>query len=156
MMMQFAAVFLAVLIATVSPAGAEDQSKCSAAPPVLWGDGEHDDTAALNAWFRGETVLWAQTHEAVSSEIADRSFLLSSTVYIHGGTGRKMERFRMVWPWRDEVVTGGTIAAGNDPDGEPVADGITTVNADPDEGVPYDGPKLEPHEHGVPKHCLTS
>ena len=156
MMMQFAAVFLAVLIAAVSPAGAEDQSKCSAAPPVLWGDGEHDDTAALNAWFRGEAVLWAQTHEAVGSEIADRSFLLSSTVYIHGGTGRKMERFRMVWPWRDEIVTGGTVAAGDDPDGEPIADGITTVNADPDEGVPYDGPKLEPHEHGVPKHCLTS
>jgi hypothetical protein len=145
-----------VLIATVSPAGAEDQSKCSAAPPVLWGDGEHDDTEALNAWFRGEPVVWAQTREAVGSEIADRSFLLSSTVYIHGGTGRKMERFRMVWPWRDEVVTGGTIAAGNDPDDEPVADNITKVNADPDEGVPYDGPELEPHEHGIPKHCLTS
>ena len=155
-MMQFAAIFLAVLIAALSPAAAEDQSKCSAAPPVLWGDGEHDDTAALNTWFRGETVLWAQTREAVGSEIADRSFLLSSTVYIHGGTGRKMERFRMVWPWRDEVVTGGTIAAVNDPDGEPVADGITKVNADPDEGVPYDGPELEPHEHGIPKHCLTS
>jgi hypothetical protein len=67
-----------------------------------------------------------------------------------------MERFRMVWPWRDEVVTGGTIAAGNDADGEPVADGITKVNADPDEGVPYDGPKLEPTEHGTPQHCLTS
>jgi hypothetical protein len=139
-----------------SPAWAEEQSKCSVAPPVLWGDSEHDDTAALNAWFRGETVLWAQTDEPVGSEIVDRSFLLSSTVFIHGGTGRKMERFRMVWPWRDEVVTGGTIAAGNDPDGEPIADGITKVNADPDEGVPYDGPKLEPHEHGIPKHCLTS
>jgi hypothetical protein len=156
MMMQFAAVFLAVLMAVVSPAVAEDQSKCSAAPPVLWGDGEHDDTEALNAWFRGENVVWAQTHEAIGSEIADHSFLLSSTVYIHGGTGRKMERFRMVWPWRDEVVTGGRIAAGDDPEAEPVADGISTVNADPDEGVPYDGPKLEPHEHGIPKHCLTS
>jgi len=156
MMMQFAAVFLAVLMAVVSPALAEGQSKCSAAPPVLWGDGEHDDTEALNAWFRGETVVWAQTHETVGSQIANRSFLLSSTVYIHGGTGRRMERFRMVWPWRDEVVTGGTVAAGNDPESEPVADNITKVNADPDEGVPYDGPKLEPHEHGVPRHCLTS
>ena len=90
---------LIAVILIASPAWAEEQSKCSAAPPVLWGDGEHDDTAALNAWFRGETVLWAQTHEPVGSEIADRSFLLSSTVYIHGGTGRKMERFRMVWPW---------------------------------------------------------
>src|ERR1700756_3286032 len=136
MIMQFAAVLIAVLIAAASPAGAEDQSKCSAAPPVLWGDGEHDDTAALNAWFRGETVLWAQTHEAVGSEIADRSFLLSSTVYIHGGTGRKMERFRMFWPHRSEVVTGGTIAAGNNPEDQPATDDITKVNADPDEGVP--------------------
>jgi len=156
MILKFAAVFLTALISVFSPAHAEDQSRCSATPPVLWGDGEHDDTAALNAWFRGETVLWAQTHEAVGSEIADHSFLLSSTVYIHGGTGRKMERFRMVWPHRSEVVTGGTIAAGNDPDGEPVADNITKVNADPDEGVPYDGPKPEPTEHGVPRHCLTS
>ena len=153
--MHLAAALLAVLL-VVSPAWAEDQAKCAAAPLVLWGDGAHDDTAALNAWFRGETVLWAQTHEAVGSEIADRDFLLSSTVYIHSGTGRKMKRFRMVWPWREEVVTGGTVAAGNDPESEPVADNITKVNADPDEGVPYDGPKLEPHEHGIPRHCLTS
>jgi hypothetical protein len=154
-MKHLAAALVAVLI-VVSPAAADEQSKCAAAPPVIWGDGEHDDTAPLNAWFRGETVVWAQTHEMVGSEIADRSFLLSSTLYIHGGTGRKMERFRMFWPHRNEVVTGGTIAAGKDPDGDPVADGITKVNADPDEGVPYDGPKLEPTEHGIPRHCLTS
>ena len=153
--LRLATALVAALIA-VSPACAEDQSKCSAAPPVLWGDGEHDDTAALNAWFRGETVLWAQRHQTVGSEITDHSFLLSSTVYIHSGTGRKMERFQMVWPFRNEVVTGGTIAAGNDPEDQPVADGITKVNSDPDEGIPYDGPKLEPHEHGIPEHCLTS
>jgi hypothetical protein len=154
-MKHLVATLVAVLIA-VSPAAADEQSKCAAAPPVLWGDGTHDDTAALNAWFRGETVLWAQTDETVGSEIADHKFLLSSTVYIHSGTGRKMERFQMVWPHRNEVVTGGTITAGTDPDGQPVADGITKVNADPDEGVPYDGPKLEPHENGIPRHCLTS
>jgi hypothetical protein len=154
-MKHLAAALVAVLIA-VSPAAADEQSKCAAAPPVLWGDGTHDDTAALNAWFRGETVLWAQTDETVGSEIADHKFLLSSTVYIHSGTGRKMERFQMVWPHRNEVVTGGTITAGTDPDSQPVADGITKVNADPDEGVPYDGPKLEPHENGIPRHCLTS
>jgi hypothetical protein len=154
-MRHLAAGLLAMLIAA-SPAWAEDQSTCAAAPLVLWGDGEHDDTAALNAWFGGETVLWAQTHQTVASEIADRHFLLSSTVYIHSGTGRKMERFQMVWPQRNEIVTGGTIAAGNDPESQPVADGITKVNSDPDEGVPYDGPKLEPHEHGIPRHCLTS
>ena len=150
-----AAGLIGVLLAA-SPAWAEDQSKCAAAPPVLWGDGEHVDTAALNAWFRGETVLWAQTGESVGSEITDRNFLLSSTVYIHSGTGRKLERFRMVWPWRNEIVTGGMIAAGDDPDGQPVADGITKVNSDPDEGVPYEGPKPEPTENGIPRHCLTS
>jgi hypothetical protein len=154
--MKHAAAALFAFLIAVSPAAADEQSKCAASPLVLWGDGEHDDTAGLNAWFRGETVLWAQTHEAVGAVIADRNFLLSSTVYIHGGTGRKMERFQMVWPWRNELVSGGTITAGNDPDGQPVADGITKVNADPDEGVPYDGPKPEPNEHGIPRHCLTS
>ena len=154
-MKHLAAGLLAAMIA-VSPVWAEEQSKCAAAPSVLWGDGEHDDTAALNAWFRGETVVWAQTHEAIGSEIADHNFLLSSTVYIHAGTGRKRERFQMVWPWSNEVVAGGTITAGSDPDGQPVADGITKINSDPDEGVPYDGPKLEPHENGIPSHCLTS
>jgi hypothetical protein len=154
--MNYLATSLLVAMIAVSPAAADETSKCSAAPPVLWGDGEHDDTAALNAWFRGETVVWAQTHEAVGSEITDHNFLLSSTVYIHSGTGRKMERFQMVWPYRNEVVTGGTIATGSDPEGTPVADQITKINSDSDEGIPYDGPKLEPHENGIPRHCLTS
>ncbi len=149
------AAFFAILIA-VSPAVAEVLSECAAAPPALWGDGQHDDTAALNAWFRGEKVVWAQTHQVVGPEIADRRFRLSSTIYVHGGTDRKMERFQMFWPHRDEVVSGGTITTGSDPKADPVVDGLNMVNADPDEGVPYDGPKLEPHEHGIPRHCLTS
>src|SRR5690242_18135627 len=142
--------------AVLAPAQAEEQSKCSAAPHLLWGDGEHDDTAALNAWFRGETVIWAQTHEKVGAEIADRTFLLSSVVYISSGTGRTLERFRMVWPERQETVTGGTIRSGDDPDKPPVAEGVTTVGADADEGVPYEGPDIEPLDHGIPRHCLTS
>jgi hypothetical protein len=54
------------------------------------------------------------------------------------------------------VVSGGTILTGNDPKEPPTVDGITKVNADPDEGIPYDGPRLELHEHGIPRHCLTS
>lgn len=150
-----AAVVFAVLLGVV-PAKAEEQSKCAAAPHLLWGDGEHDDTAALNAWFRGETVTWAQTHETVGAEIADRTFLLTSTVYISGGTGRRLERFRMIWPWRNEVVSGGAIVTGNDPEQEPRTEGITMVGADRDEGVPYKGPDIEPLDHGVPRHCLTS
>jgi hypothetical protein len=150
-----AAAVLAMLVA-LSPAIAEEPSKCAAAPHLLWGDGEHDDTAALNAWFQGETVIWAQTHDAVGGEIADRTFLLSSAIYISSGTGRKLERFRMVWPERKETVSGGAIVVGNNPDQPPVADGITKIGADPDEGVPYETPDPEPREHGIPNHCLTS
>src|SRR5438270_81392 len=117
---------------------------------------EHDDTAALNAWFRGETVVWAQTHEKAGAEITDRTFLLSSTVYVSGGTGLRLDHFRMIWPWRKEVVSGGTITTGYDPNAEPRTEGIAMVGADPDEGVPYESPAPEPLDHGVPRHCLTS
>ena len=147
---------IVILFAALSAAEAEERSSCAAAPPVLWGDGEHDDTSALNTWFRGETVIWADTHQPVGAEIADRTFLLSSTVYISGGTGLRLEHFRMVWPWRNEIVSGDTIATGNNPDTEPRTEGITMVGADPDEGVPYKAPDREPNEHGIPKHCLTS
>ncbi len=153
---KFAAAAVLAMLVALSAATAEEPSKCAAAPHLLWGDGEHDDTAALNAWFQGETVIWAQTHDPVGAEIADRTFLLSSVVYISSGTGRKLERFRMVWPERKEIVSGGAIVAGNDPDQPPVADGITKIGADPDEGVPYETPDPEPREHGIPKHCLTS
>jgi hypothetical protein len=151
----FAATLFCALLA-LCPAKAEEQAKCAAGPRLLWGDGEHDDTAALNAWFRGETVMWAQTNEPAGAEIADHTFLLSSTVYVSGGTERRLERFRMIWPWRNEVVSGGVIATGNNPDEEPRTEGITMVGADPDEGVPYKGPDSEPLDHGVPRHCLTS
>ena len=150
-----AAAVLAMFVA-LSAATADEPSKCAAAPHLLWGDGEHDDTAALNAWLQGETVIWAQTHDAVGEEIADHTFLLSSAIYISSGTGRKLERFRMVWPERKEIISGGAIVAGNDPNQPPVADGITKIGADPDEGVPYETPDPEPREHGIPKHCLTS
>jgi hypothetical protein len=153
---RLAAAAAAVWLVALPAAIAEEPSKCTAAPPVLWGDGEHDDTAALNAWFRGETVIWAQTHQQVETVIADRKFLLSSVVYISSGTGRKLERFHMIWPERQETVSGGTISSGDNPDEPPVADGVTTVGADPDEGVPYHTPDLEPREHGIPRHCFTS
>ena len=153
---KFMAAAVLTMLVALSAAIADEPSKCAAAPHLLWGDGEHDDTAALNAWLRGETVIWAQTHDAVGEAISDRTFLLSSAIYISGGTGRKLERFRMVWPERRETVSGGAIVAGNDPDQAPIADGITKIGADPDEGIPYETPDPEPREHGSPKHCLTS
>jgi len=155
-MLRIAAPLLLATLVAVSPVVAEELPGCAAAPPVLWGDGEHDDTAALNTWFRGETVVWAKTHEKVGSVIADRRFLLSSTIYVHGGTDRRLERFRMFWPHRDEIVSGGTILTGSDPKEPPTVDDITKVNADPDEGVPYDGSALEPHENDIPRRCMTS
>src|SRR3974390_3048718 len=101
--MRVAAALIAALIA-VSPAAADEPSKCAAAPPVLWGDGGHDDTAALNAWFQGDIVIWAQTHAAVGSEIADHTFRLTAAVYVPSGTGRKLEHFQLVWPERREKV----------------------------------------------------
>jgi hypothetical protein len=153
---KFMAAAVVAMLVALSVATADEPSKCAAAPHLLWGDGEHDDTAALNAWFLGETVIWAQTHDAVGEEISDRTFLLSSAIYISSGTGRKLERFRMVWPERKETVSGGAIVAGNNPDQPPIAEGITKIGADPDEGVPYETPDPEPREHGIPKHCLTS
>ena len=150
------AALLLLVVVAIPPAIAEERSDCAAAPAVLWGDGEHDDTAALNAWFRGDKVAWAETHEPVGAEIADRTFLLSSTLYVSGGTGLQLDHFRMIWPSRNEVVSGGTITTGNDPDAEPRTEGITMVGANSDEGVPYKAPDREPREHGIPKHCLTS
>lgn len=144
------------LFAGLAPAPAISHAGCRPTPLVLWGDGRHDDTAALNAWFRGERVVWAQTHQPVGAQIAGRTFLLSSTVYISGGTGLRLERFRMIWPWRNEIVSGGAIITGDDPKEEPRTEGITKIGADPDEGVPYKAPDPEPREHGIPKHCLTS
>ena len=146
----------AALAAVALSAAKAEVPECAVAPQVLWGDGEHDDTAALNAWFRGDGVLWAQTHEPVGAAIADRTFMLSSTVYVSGGTGLQLEHFRMIWPWRNEVVTGGAIVTGNDPDAEPRTEGITMVGNDSDEGVPYEAPDPEPRDHGVARHCLTS
>src|SRR5260370_36810868 len=119
--MTLVAAALCAAFAVLSTAKAEEQSKCVPSPHLLWGDGEHDDTAALNAWFRGETVVWAQTHEKVGAEIADHPFLLSSVVYISSGICRTLARFRMVWPERQGTGSGRTIPPRRDPRNPPPA-----------------------------------
>jgi len=54
-----------------SPAYAAEAPHCARGDMVLWGDGEHDDTAALSAWLRGDNLVWAMTGEPVGEAIAD-------------------------------------------------------------------------------------
>ena len=47
---------------------------------ILHGDGKHDDTDALQAWFDNETVYWPNGDE-VGSIILGGHFKLSRTIY---------------------------------------------------------------------------
>ena len=138
------------------PAPAAEAPQCARGDLVLWGDGRHDDTAALNAWLRGDTLVWAETGEPVGAVIADRSFRLSAAVYAVGGAGRKLERFRLFWPERGETVSGGTVMSGDDPEMAPVVSGVTIVGGDPGEGVPFDSPDIAPAARPDPARCATS
>src|SRR3954471_21745667 len=98
---------------------------CIRIPVVLWGDGRHDDTAAMNAWLHGQDAIWADAGTPVGAAIGGRHFRLSSAIYVQAGTGRVLRDFRLEWPERGEIVTGGTIAAGGDPDVSPLQSGVT-------------------------------
>ena len=152
----FAAAALLSGMVALLPARAEQQSECAAAPPVLWGDGEHDDTAALNAWLRGDSLVWAATGEPVGEAIADRIFRLSSAIYVPGGTGRQLDRFRLVWPERGETVTGGSVRSGDDPDRAPVVTGVEIVGGDSGEGVPLETPDITRIDRSNPARCAVS
>jgi hypothetical protein len=143
-------------MAALPPAWAADSSKCGARLLVLWGDGRHDDTAALNAWFHGDAALWGQTGRTVGSQITDHVFRLSSPIYIPSGTSRSIEHFQFVWPERRELVSGGLIAAGPDPKQPPVATGITKIGAGPNEGVPFPSATPKPAAHDDRPDCLVS
>src|SRR5690242_12035978 len=78
--------FVALLLAMTAcfaalPADAAQQD-CVRVPVVLWGDGRHDDTAALNAWLKGHDAIWADLGTPVGAAIGSRSFRLSSAVYV--------------------------------------------------------------------------
>jgi hypothetical protein len=149
-----------------APAWAADESKCAVTGPVLWGDGEHDDTAALNAWFRGDRVVWARTGRPVGPQIGGsqsgeaglggRVFRLTGPVYIPSGTGRRIEQFEFVWPQRRERVSGGTIMAGADPAKPPVAANLVKIGTRPGEGVPFKTPDPKPGERDAGTNCLVS
>jgi hypothetical protein len=152
---QCAAALLAVGLAIPS-ASASEKADCAVAGLALWGDGRHDDTRALNAWFYGDPVVWAETGRAVGPQIVGRVFRLSSTVYIPSGTGRRIERFEMIWPARHERVAGGAIVTGDDRDRPATMVGIVKEGAGPDEGVPYKAPPPDPAARASHSACLVS
>jgi hypothetical protein len=139
-------ILLAAMLAAFAPPPprAAQATQCVRADIVLWGDGKHDDTAALNAWLRGEGAIWAESGDPVGASIAGRSFRLSAAVYVPGGTGRRLEDFRMLWPERGETVSGGLILSGADPEQAPVASGVSIVGGDPGEGKPFEAPDAVP------------
>lgn len=143
-------------LVNIFPAGGAARQDCAGVPVVLWGDGRHDDTAALNAWLKGHDAIWADAGTPVGAAIGGRSFRLSSAIYVEAGTGRVLRDFRMEWPERGEVVTGGTIEAGHDPDAEPVQTGVTITGGDPGEGVPFDAPDHRSERPSPDASCAIS
>lgn len=146
---------LALLVVSL-PAAAAEPSNCAAGAVVLWGDGVHDDTAALNAWLRGEPAVWAVTHEQVGAVIAGHAFLLSQAVYVSGGTGRTLRQFRFFWPQRHEVVTGDALATGVDANAPPSGANIRIVGGDNGEGVAFQAPDPAPRKPEDAAKCLIS
>jgi hypothetical protein len=131
--------------AIVSPAPAlAGEPHCVRTENILWGDGRHDDTLALNAWLRGEDAVWADTGKSVGAAIAGHSFRLSAAIYVIGGTGRSLHDFRLLFPERGEVVAGGTVRAGIDANQPPISSGIAIQGGDSGEGVPFDAPDPVP------------
>src|SRR5437588_11285916 len=96
--------FVSALALPFAEPAAAGRPQCARGDMVLWGDGRHDDTAALNAWLHGDILVWAGSGEPVGAVIADHTFRLSSAIYAVGGAGRKLERFRLIWPERSETV----------------------------------------------------
>jgi hypothetical protein len=148
---------IAVIAAlSFAPAAYAEPQHCVRAGIVLWGDGRHDDSAALNAWFGGEAAIWAESGEAVGASIAGRSFRLSAPLYVRGGTGRRLEEFRMLWPERGEIVSGGSIESGSDPDQAPIVSGVEIKGGDPGEGAPFDAPDAAPAGRDERASCAIS
>ena len=149
---------LAVLLATTLPTAAAEAEpqRCKPVEIVLWGDGKHDDSAALNAWLAGDAAVWATGGEPVGARISGRRFRLSAATYVPGGTGRRLEDFRLDWPERGESVAGGVIAAGDDPDAAPRLSGVSISGGDPDEGMPFESPAAAPAQGDDRASCAIS
>ena len=154
--------FVALLLAMTALAGfptaapAAEGQDCVRPELVLWGDGRHDDTMALDGWWHGAGAIWAASGQPVGATIAGRSFRLSGAIYVPGGTGRRMEDFHLVWPERGETVSGGTIATGSDPDAAPSMTGVTIEGGDSGEGKPFEAPDAAPGDAAGQRSCAIS
>ena len=73
-----------------------------------------------------------------------------------GGTGRRLEDFRMLWPENGEIVSGGSIASGSDPEKAAVVSGVDIIGGDPGEGVPFEAPDPDPAQRNPASSCATS
>lgn len=148
----------AVVVATASPAAAAVAAPQDCVKPevILWGDGRHDDTAALSAWLRGAGATWAISGKPVGARIVGRSFRLSTAVYVSAGTGRQLKDFRLLFPTRGEIVSGGTIIAGDNPNEAPVISGVTIHGGDSGEGVPFELPDRHSGPHPNEASCAIS
>ena len=62
----------------------------------------------------------------------------------------------MLWPERGEIVSGGSIASGGDPDKAPILSGVDIVGGDPGEAVPFDAPDPAPPGRDDPASCGIS
>jgi hypothetical protein len=147
--------------ALAAPPALAAGSTCAQTALALWGDGEHDDTAALNAWFRGDNVVWAETGRRVGSEIGGAGtgshiFRLTGPVYIPSGTGRRIEHFEFVWPQHNERVSAAAILAGRDPAKPPVAIDLKKIGSRPGEGVPFKTATPKPENRDAGSDCLVS
>ena len=146
------------IIAALSfaPTGYAEPQRCVRAYIVLWGDGRHDDSVALNAWFGGADAIWAENGAPVGAAIAGRSFRLSAPIFVRGGTGRRLEAFRLLWPERGEIVSGGSIVSGSDAAQAPILTGVDIVGGSPGEAVPFDAPDPVPTDRGDRASCGIS
>lgn len=51
-------------------------------PLQLWGDGIHDDTAALQAWINGEPVIDMRTGASLGRVLIGGEYQVSQTIYM--------------------------------------------------------------------------
>ncbi|MBV9825938.1 MAG: hypothetical protein JO001_09705 [Alphaproteobacteria bacterium] len=135
---------------------AEPAQHCIHTDIVLWGDGRHDDTTALNDWLQGKDIVWAESGDPVGDTISGHSFRLSAAVYVSAGSGRVLRDFTFVWPERNETVSGASIVSGDDADKAPVSTGVQISGGDAGEGVPFDDPAVTPTKPNPRASCATS